>query len=129
MILGGDGTARDDVMDVGVILELSSPGMEDAEETGQIAADELWIRSELFHGSRGSGKQGGVGEARVAADEGTEVLRDGEGDEEMRRGEMAVDLALEPLAGFSVLTLGTMAVAAAAEYDMSLATLLTAVDG
>jgi hypothetical protein len=35
--------------------------MEDAEEAGEIAADELWVGSELFHGSGGSGKEGGVG--------------------------------------------------------------------
>ena len=129
MILAEDGAARDDVVDVGVELELSSPGMEYAEEAWQISPNEFWVRSELFHGSGGSCKQGGVGQALVAADEGTELLRDGEGDEEVMCGELAVELALEPLAGFSMLTLRAVTVAAAAVHDMGPAALLAVVEG
>jgi len=35
---GGEGAAGDDVMDMGVILEGSSPGVKDAEETREISA-------------------------------------------------------------------------------------------
>lgn len=40
---GGEGAAGDDVMDVGVILEGSAPGMEDPEEPWEITADVVFI--------------------------------------------------------------------------------------
>jgi hypothetical protein len=49
---GGEGAAGDDVMDVGVILEGSSPGVEDPEEPREITADVVfslcgWGRAKL----------------------------------------------------------------------------------
>ena len=47
----------------------------------------------------------------MRADEGSEGLRDGEGEEEVRPGKLFVQVVLEPLLGFMLLTLGTVAVA------------------
>ena len=47
----------------------------------------------------------------MRADEGSERLRDGEGEEEVRPGQLFVQVVLEPLLGFMLLTLGTVAVA------------------
>jgi hypothetical protein len=47
---GGEGTAWDDVMDMGVILQGSSPGMKDSEESGKITTDVMFIQSKLLHG-------------------------------------------------------------------------------
>jgi hypothetical protein len=47
----------------------------------------------------------------MRADEGSERLRDREGEEEVRPRELCVEVGLEPLLGFMLLTLGTVAVA------------------
>lgn len=47
----------------------------------------------------------------MRADEGSERLRNGEGEEEMRSGQLFVQVVFEPLLGFMMLTLGTVAVA------------------
>jgi hypothetical protein len=47
----------------------------------------------------------------MRADEGTQNFRDGEGEEEMRPRELFGQVVLEPLLGFMLLTLGTVAVA------------------
>jgi hypothetical protein len=52
-----------------------------------------------------------VGGALVGADEGTQGLRDREGHQEVWPGQLFVEVVLEPLLGFVLLTLGTMAVA------------------
>ena len=56
-------------------------------------------------------EQGVVREALMRADEGSERLRDGEGEEEVRPGQLFVQVVLEPLLGCMLLTLGTVAVA------------------
>ena len=43
-ISGGEGASGDDVMDMGVILESSPPGVQDAEESREISADVMLIR-------------------------------------------------------------------------------------
>jgi len=52
-----------------------------------------------------------VREALLRADEGTEGLRDGKGEEEMRPGQLFVQVVLEPLLAFMLLALGTVPVA------------------
>ena len=47
----------------------------------------------------------------MRADEGTQGFRDGEGEEEVRPGQLFVQVVLEPLLGFMLLTLWTVAVA------------------
>ena len=107
----GEATARDDVVDVGVVLELPAPGVQDAGEPRQVGPDEALVCGQPLEG-RGRGvKQGLVREALMRADEGSQGLRDGEGEEEVRPGQLFVQVVLEPLLGFMLLTLGTVAVA------------------
>jgi hypothetical protein len=47
----------------------------------------------------------------VRADEGSERLRNGEGEEEVRPGKLLLEVVFEPLLSFMLLTLGTVAVA------------------
>ena len=48
---GTNGAARNDVVDVGMILKSASPGMQDPEEARQIATDVLGICGEFLDGS------------------------------------------------------------------------------
>ena len=68
------------------------------------------VASRLRAVSRGV-EHGLVREALMRADEGSERLRDGEGEEEVRPGQLFVQVVLEPLLGFMLLTLGAVAVA------------------
>ena len=52
-----------------------------------------------------------VREALMRADKGSEGLRDGEGEEEVRPGQLCVQVVREPLLGCMLLALGTVAVA------------------
>ena len=46
----GEATARDDRVDVGVVLELPAPGMQDAGEPGEVCPEEALVSGEPFAG-------------------------------------------------------------------------------
>jgi len=66
----GESTARDDIVNVGVVLELPAPGMQDAGEPREVSADEPLVFGEVFEGSRRGVEQGLVGEALLRAEKG-----------------------------------------------------------
>ena len=59
-------------MDMGVILQGSSPSVKHSKETRQISTEVMWIGGKFFNLFRGGFKQGGVSGALVFADEGTQ---------------------------------------------------------
>src|SRR5512134_1290302 len=98
-------------MDVGVVLELPAPGVEDPGDPREIGADAPRVVGQPFAG-RGRGvTQGLVGGALMGADEGTQGFRDREGHQEVRPGQLFVEVVLKPLLRCMLLTLGTGAVA------------------
>src|SRR6185295_11407870 len=80
-------TARHDVVQVEVVLERPAPGVQDTGETREVGADETLVFGEAFEGCRRSVEHGVVREALMRADEGSEGLRDGESEEEVRPGQ------------------------------------------
>lgn len=50
LVLGGDGSSGDNIVDMGVAMELAAPGVKDPEETWQVAAHILFIGSQSFDG-------------------------------------------------------------------------------
>jgi len=66
---GGEGAAGNNVMEMGVILEGSSPGVEDAEESWEITADVVFVEGEFFDGLGGGLEQGRVSHPLVFANE------------------------------------------------------------
>ena len=98
-------------MDVRVVLELSAPGMQDPGKPREVCADETLVCGEPFQGERRGGKHGVVREALRRADEGSECLRNGEGEEEVRPGKLFLQVVEEPLLGFMLLTLRTVTIA------------------
>ena len=64
---GTDGAARNDVVNMGMILQSSTPGMEDPEEAWEIGADVLGIGGKLLDRIRGSLEQSGITDALVLA--------------------------------------------------------------
>jgi hypothetical protein len=69
IIDGGEGTAWDDIMDMGVILEGTTPGVEDTKESWEISADKLFIQGEFLHRLGGGLEQGRVGYLLIFANE------------------------------------------------------------
>ena len=80
----GEAPARDNVVDVGVVLELPAPGVQDAGEPWQVGPDEALVGGQPFEGRCRGVKQGLVRGALMGAHEGAEGLRDGKGEEEVR---------------------------------------------
>ena len=89
---GGKGASWDDVMDMGVKLQGPSPGVKDAEESREISADVMFIRSKFFDRFGGGFEQGRVSWPLVFANEAAQVLWDGKGEQEMMTGELLFDL-------------------------------------
>ena len=107
----GEPTARDNIVDMGVILELPAPGMQDPGEPWQVGPNEPLVCGEPFEGERRGVEQGVVGGTLMRADKGSECFRHGESEEEVRPGQLLLQVVCEPLLGFILLTLGTVAVA------------------
>ena len=107
-----EATGRDYGVEVGVILELSAPGVQDTGATREVGADTARIRGEAFAGRRRRLEQGLIGHALMRAEKGTEGRRDGKGEEEVRTWKVLLKLGLKPERGFVVLTLGAVSVAA-----------------
>jgi hypothetical protein len=111
-MVGGEATARDDVVEVRVVLQLPAPGMQDAGEPWQGGADEALVLGQPLEGCCRGVKHGLVGGALMGADERSQGLRDGEGHQEVRPGQLFVEVVLKPLLGFMLLALGAVPVAA-----------------
>src|SRR5256885_16357824 len=64
------------------------------------------VCGEPFEGERRGVDHGVVRGALMRADAGSECLRHGEGEEEVRPGQLLVEVVFEPLLGFVLLALG-----------------------
>ena len=111
-------------MDVRVVLQLPAPGVQDPGEPREVCPDEPLIGGEPFEGERRGVEHGVVREALMRADEGSERLRHGEGEEEVRPGKLLFEVVFKPLLGCMLLTLGAVAVATGMIDAVVLATTL-----
>jgi hypothetical protein len=107
----GEAPARDTGVDVGVVLELPAPGVEEAGEPREGGADEALIVGQPLEGHGRRLQQGVRREAWRRAGEGFKRLQDGAGEEEVRPGELLGEMVLAPLLGCILLTLRTRAMA------------------
>ena len=115
-------------MDVRVVLELPAPGMQHPSEPREVRPDETCVFGEPFEGFSRGVEHGVIRAALVRADKGTQGLRDGEGEEEVRSRELLVQVVLEPLVGLMLLALGTVAVATGMLDAVVLATALALIE-
>src|SRR5262249_10354960 len=107
----GEATARDNRVDVGVVLAWPAPGMQDSGEAREVGAEKARVVGPPLEG-HGRGLQQRVGRAAwLHAPKGTQGCRDGEGEEEVRPGQLVVQVGVAPWRRFLLLTLGTVAVA------------------
>ena len=109
---GTNGAARNDVVDVGMILKSASPGVQHPEEARQIATNVLGICGEFLDSSGGSLEQSRVTGALVLAHERAQRFGECKGNQEVVPRELALDLFFKPLLSFVVLAGGAVAIAA-----------------
>src|SRR3990170_8254657 len=101
-------------MDMGMVLQGTSPGVQHSKKARQISTEVMWIGGKFFHGVRRGLKQGRVSHALVFANKGAQALWHREGEKEMVGGELAVDLFFQPLSSLMLLASRTMAIATGA---------------
>jgi hypothetical protein len=116
-------------MDMGMVLQGTSPGVQHAKEARQIGADVMPIEGESFHGIGRGFEQGRVSGALVFAHEGAQFFWHREGKEEMMGWELALKLFFEPLLSLMVLASGAMAIATGAIELMGCAAAFALVKG
>jgi hypothetical protein len=117
-----------DVMNMGMVLQGSSPSVEHSEEAWEIGTEVLWIEGEFFDRLRGRLEQSGVTGVLVLAHERTQLFWDGKRDEEVVTGQLALDLFSQPLLGLIVLAGGAVAIAAGAKELARLSAALALVE-
>ena len=98
-------------MDVGGVLELPAPGGQDTGEPREIGPEEALVFGQPFEGRCRRLQHGLVREAWMRADKGTQGLRDAEGEEAVRSGQLFFQVVGEPLLGFVLLTRRAMTIA------------------
>ena len=111
-----------------MILQGSSPGVQDAEEAWEIGTEVFSIKGKFFDRIRRRLEQSGVTGALVLAHERTQLFWDGKRDEEVVTRQLALDLFSQPLLGLIVLAGGTVAIAAGAKELARLSAALTLVE-
>jgi hypothetical protein len=90
----GEATARDAGVHGGMVRELPAPGVQDPWKARQVRTDTTLGCGAAFAGERRGVESGLVGEALRRAAEGSECLRDGEGDEKVRPEELFVQVVV-----------------------------------
>ena len=108
----GEAPARDDRVEVGVVLELPAPGVQNTGAPWQVGANDPRGGGEPFESERRGVEHGVGGKALMRADAGAERLRDREGAEAVRPGKLLLEVVCEPWLGCRLLTLGAVPVAA-----------------
>ena len=112
------------IVDVGMVLQLPSPGVQQAEKAGKITTDKGIIGRKLFDGCRRRLEHGAVTPSLVTADDKPQAIGNREGHHEMVPGQLALNLFFQPGLAFVVLTLRTVAVAAGLKDRVDLAAAL-----
>jgi hypothetical protein len=107
----GEATARNDGVDMRVVLQLPAPGMQDTGAPREIGPNEALIVGQPLEGRCRRLKHGLGSNALLRAEKGTQGLRDSEGEEKVRPRELFVQVVLEPLLRFMLRALGTVPVA------------------
>jgi len=107
----GQTSGGNDVVYVGMNLEVLSPGMEHAKES-DVGSQVLWIASEFKQRSGTGAEEQIVEQPFVLEDQSAEFVRQGEDDVEVRHGQQLSRTRGQPLGARVPLALGTVPIAA-----------------
>ena len=125
--VSGQSTSGDDAMEVWVVEEGLGPGVEDGDES-DVCAEVLGIGSELFEGLGSGVEEDTVEGALVSQGEGSELLRQGEDDVEVRGWQQVLFPVQDPSLSGEELTGGAMPVSAGVVGEGEGATVIALVE-
>ena len=111
MPVGGESAAGHDEVDVGMNLQLPSPGVQHAEEPGHLAAGKACIGFEGAQRLRRAVEERGIDLVGMTAGDRTQFLRQGKGDHEVGAGQALQLLPVHPVGVLVVLADRTVAIA------------------
>src|ERR1039457_596630 len=112
----GQAAGGNDVVDMGMMLEVLTPGMEHAEES-DVGTEVLGIASQFEHRCGAGAVKQIVEQPLVLEDKGGQFVRQSEDDVEVRHGQQFSRASSQPLGARVRLALGTVPVAAGVERD------------
>jgi hypothetical protein len=111
LTIGSQPAARYEIVDMGVIGQVTRPGMQDAEHT-DLPADKAGVTSQELSGGRRGLEEQVIEKGLMAARQWAQRSGQGEGEHEIGDGQEQILLCLQPFLGSLVLALGAVAVAA-----------------
>jgi len=112
-----------------MIRKLPVPGMQDTEESRQIAADVPLVTGQRLDRLRRGQKQSGIGLLSVSPHKPPQLPGNGKSQHEVRSGQMPMHLFVEPVQGFVILTVGAMPISATMIDRMNAGAFFTLVCG
>jgi hypothetical protein len=107
----GEAPARDARVDMGVILQWSAPGVQAPGKPWQVGPEEAVVGGQALESRGRRLQQGLIRTALRGAEEGSQRLRDGAGEEEVRPRQLLGHVVVEPLRRCMLLTLRAMTMA------------------
>jgi hypothetical protein len=126
-VIEGQPTGRDEIVNVGMVGQVASPGVQDADQT-ELSPDKTGVLGQMLCRSRRGLKEQVINKRLVTAGDWAQGGGQGEGEHEVRDWQQKILLFLQPFLGFVVLTLGTVAVAAGMVAVLGLVTSGAGVD-
>ena len=110
--IGAESAARDEIVDVGMEDQRAAPGVEHAQHA-QLGAESARVGGQILEGLGAASKEQIQRDLQLRADEPTQRLGHGEGDQEVGRGQkQALALALQPGVGVGLAAERTVPVVA-----------------
>jgi hypothetical protein len=110
-----------------LVVQLSAPGVQHAEQPGRFGAEEPWIGGQRLDRPGRGLEQRLIADALMRAKECAQTLRHGEGEHEVMPGQLALELTLQPGLCLVMLAARAVSVAATARDQMGLAAFLAVI--
>ena len=126
-VIGGQPTGRDEIVNVRMVGQVTSPGVQDADQT-ELSPDKAGVLGQMLCRSCRGTKEQVIDKRLVTAGDWAQGSGDGEGEHEVRDGQQKILLFLQPFLGFVVLAFWTVAVAAGVVAVLGLVALRAGVD-
>ena len=126
-VIEGQPTGRDEIVNVRMVGEVASPGVQNADQT-ELSADKTGVLCQKLCCSCRGLKEQVIDKRLVTAGEWAQGGGDGEGEHEVRDWQQKILLFLQPFLGFVILALGAMTVAAGVVAVLGLVALRAGVD-
>ena len=126
-VIGGQPTGRDEIVNVRMVGQVASPGVQDTDQT-ELSADKTGVLGQMLCRSCRGTKEQVIDKRLVTAGDWAQGGGQGEGEHEVRDWQQKILLFLQPFLGFVVLAFWTVSVAAGVVAELKLVALRAGVD-